>query len=344
MLANSLNFKVTITMMKNYNILLNFPVSLTAKRNLSLLHTSSLTPLNPWFITGFADAESSFRLNIYKSKNVKIGWSVIPTFSIELHGKDKLLLESIKSYFSSGFAGNKVGGISINKRDGQLVYSVNSIKELAIIVKHFDKYPLITQKRADFQLFKSAVELMSRKEHLKPEGLRKIVSLRASINEGLTPILKESFADITPVLRPVVEDQEVKDLNWLSGFVTGDGCFLINIFKSSAMKSGFQVKLAFSISQHSRDEQLMRSLKEYLDCGNYQPHSSLDVGNFFVTGFSDIADKIIPLFKKYKIEGVKALDFADFCKVAQLMKNKDHLNQEGLEQIQKIKAGMNRGR
>jgi hypothetical protein len=227
-------------------------------------------------------------------------------FSIELHGKDKLLLESIKSYFSSGFAGNKVGSISINKRDGQLIYSVNSIKELAIIVKHFDKYPLITQKRADFQLFKSAVELMSRKEHLKPEGLRKIVSLRASINEGLTPILKESFADITPVLRPVVKDQEVKDLNWLSGFVTGDGCFLINIFKSSAMKSGFQVKLAFYISQHSRDEQLMRSLEEYLDCGNYQPHSSLDVGNFVVTGFTDIAEKIIPLFKKYKLEVVKA--------------------------------------
>jgi len=48
--------------------------------------------LNPWFITGFADAEASFRLNIHKSKNVKIGWGVIPTFSIELHGKDKLLL------------------------------------------------------------------------------------------------------------------------------------------------------------------------------------------------------------------------------------------------------------
>jgi hypothetical protein len=67
-------------------------------------------------------------------------------------GKDKLLLESIKSYFSSGFAGNKVGGISINKRDGQLVYSVNSIKELAIIVEHFDKYPLITQKKSGFSI------------------------------------------------------------------------------------------------------------------------------------------------------------------------------------------------
>ena len=110
------------------------------------------------------------------------------------------------------------------------------------------------------------------------------------------------------------------------------------------MKSGFQVKLSFQVTQHSREEQLMRSLEKYLDCGNYQPHSKLDVGNFVVTGFSDIAEKIIPLFKKYKIEGAKALDFADFCKAAELIKNKEHLTKEGLEQIRKIKAGMNRGR
>jgi hypothetical protein len=148
-------------------------------------HTSATPTLHPWFITGFADAEASFRLNIYKNKNVKIGWGVIPAFSIELHGKDKLLLESIKSYFSSGFAGNKVGTICINKRDGQLVYSVNSIKELAIIVEHFDKYPLTTQKRADFQLFKWAVEMINRKEHLTMEGLQLIVGIRASLNKGL---------------------------------------------------------------------------------------------------------------------------------------------------------------
>jgi len=35
------------------------------------------------------------------------------------------------------------------------------------------------------------------------------------------------------------------------------------------------------------------------------------------------------------------LDFADFCKVAELMKNKAHLTQEGLEEIRQIKAGMN---
>jgi hypothetical protein len=43
---------------------------------------------------------------------------------------------------------------------------------------------------------------------------------------------------------------------------------------------------------------------------------------------------------------VKAKDFvrSDFCKVAELIRQKKHLTAEGLGQIRKIKAGMNRGR
>jgi hypothetical protein len=38
------------------------------------------------------------------------------------------------------------------------------------------------------------------------------------------------------------------------------------------------------------------------------------------------------------------LDYLDWCKVAELMKNKAHLTEEGLSKIRKIKAGMNKGR
>jgi hypothetical protein len=55
-------------------------------------------------------------------------------------------------------------------------------------------------------------------------------------------------------------------------------------------------------------------------------------------------DKIIPFFQKYQIKGAKSYDFEDFCKVAELIKNKAHLTQDGLDQIRKIRAGMNRGR
>ena len=63
-----------------------------------------------------------------------------------------------------------------------------------------------------------------------------------------------------------------------------------------------------------------------------------------VTKFDDIVNIIIPFYNKYPIHGVKALDFKDFCLVAEMMKEKKHLTQKGLELIRKIKAGMNRGR
>jgi hypothetical protein len=47
------------------------------------------------------------------------------------------------------------------------------------------KYPLLTQKRADFELFKLVAEMVYRKEHLTMEGQHKIVSIRAAINNGL---------------------------------------------------------------------------------------------------------------------------------------------------------------
>lgn len=71
-----------------------------------------------------------------------------------------------------------------------------------------EKYPLITQKLVDYQLFKCVVDLMNRKEHLTPAGLQEIVNLKASINRGLSDTLKSAFPNTKPVVRPVVVNQE----------------------------------------------------------------------------------------------------------------------------------------
>ena len=63
-----------------------------------------------------------------------------------------------------------------------------------------------------------------------------------------------------------------------------------------------------------------------------------------VLKFSDIDEKIIPFFIQYKILGIKAIDFNDFCKVVTLLKQKKHLTIEGFNEILKIKSGMNSGR
>ena len=75
-------------------------------------------------------------------------------------------------------------------------FRVESVKDLVLVISHFDKYPLITQKQVDYLLFKQAYELMERKEDLTKQGLYKLVAIKASINWGLSDELKAAF--LTP--------------------------------------------------------------------------------------------------------------------------------------------------
>jgi hypothetical protein len=96
------------------------------------------------------------------------------------------------------------------------------------------------------------------------------------------------------------------------------------------------------ITQHSRDEEfLINCLIKYLGCGKYYSRSNKEYGELIVEKFTDIVEIIIPFFDKYKLQGAKQKDFEDFKKVALLMQDKVHLTSQGLEEIRKIKSGMN---
>jgi LAGLIDADG endonuclease len=105
-----------------------------------------------------------------------------------------------------------VGNITNHGKDS-IQLRITSIKELEVIINHFDNHPLITQKLADYQLFKEAYNLVKNKNHLELEGLKKIVAIKATINKGLSVELrtKEAFPDVIPVPRPLVQNQEIKD-------------------------------------------------------------------------------------------------------------------------------------
>lgn len=64
------------------------------------------------------------------------------------------------------------------------------------------------------------VNLVDKKEHLTTEGLLNIVSIKASMNQGLSSQLKKAFPNIIPVTRPLVLDQKIKDPFWLAGFAS----------------------------------------------------------------------------------------------------------------------------
>lgn len=180
----------------------------------------SLIKLDPWFVTGFTDGEGSFSISITPKNTSKVGYNVKIFFLINLHLKDLILLKSIESFFG-------VGCVYIKKPGNIATYMVQSKDELEIIIKHFNNYPLISSKLADFLLFKQAFEVFKNKEHLTPAGLRNIVAIKASANRGLSEKIQAAFPNIVPVDRPRVLDQIIKDPNWIAGFSSAEVVFIL---------------------------------------------------------------------------------------------------------------------
>lgn len=288
--------------------------------------------LNPSFISGFSDAEGSFVVTILNNPRYKIGWNVQARFQIKLHEKDRALLLLIQNYFYN------VGYISTLKGGSTVEFRVSDITSLNnIIIPHFEKYTLITNKYKDFIIFKQIVSLMSENKHTTLEGLKEILEYRASLNWGLSKNLKESFPSIVPVKRVEIEDNILSNLpsNWVAGFSAGESNFFITI-------SGNKVWLRFSIAQDSRDILLLKSLVEFFNCGYIAQYKNRKVCEFIVTKINDIIIYIIPFFEKYKIEGSKYKDYVNFKEAAILIKNKEHLTEKGLNKIIELKNSMNK--
>lgn len=304
-----------------------------------IINPCSLVALNPLFVTGFSDGEGCFSVSFSKkiNKEKKIFWEIRPDYTIHLHKRDHTILEKLKSFFG-------VGNIRINRIDNSALYSVRSVSELSyVVIPHFDKYCLLTQKRADFLMFKWIVELMKEKKHLSSAGLQDIVNIRASMNNALSLTLKTAFPNTIPAPRPLIIGQIIKDPFWLSGFTGAEGCFFVSIHKDSKYNSGAKLQLRFTLTQHIRDIELMNSIINFFNCGVVTIRSNGAAVDYSVKKLSDLTEKIIPFFKKYPFQGVKVKDFENFSQIADLMNNKAHLTSEGLKKINVIKARINKG-
>nr|YP_009364289.1 hypothetical protein [Ophiocordyceps sinensis]ARF03398.1 hypothetical protein [Ophiocordyceps sinensis]QDH07211.1 hypothetical protein [Ophiocordyceps sinensis] len=299
------------------------------------LHNNNL---NPNYVSGFIDAEGCFHISTLTNSNLKLGVSVRSIFQISLHKKDKVLLEKIRDFFD-------VGRIAM-RSDDAVVYEVSSIKDVEIILNHFETYPLITDKWADLQLFKQVVELMVNKEHLTMEGLTKIVNLKASMNFGTMPkSIVSLFPAINPIKRPVKGDFTIYHPYWVVGYIEGEGMFFINIYKRKDTVLGEGVKLVFKITQDRRNLALLESFINIFTVGKvYRQSPTVNVLDFMITGLTDITKYVLPFFQAHPLQGAKRKDYNDFVKVAGLIKSKAHLNKDGLEQIRSIKLGMNSNR
>jgi hypothetical protein len=133
--------------------------------------------LNPNWVTGFTDGEGTFYIGINQNSTMSIGYQVLPEFRIVQHQRDIKLLYELKKFFQAGV-------VRVN-HDDRYELRIRSLKHInQIVIPHFERYPLETQKKFDFIKFKKVINLMNQNQHLEIDGLKKIIQISSKMNRG----------------------------------------------------------------------------------------------------------------------------------------------------------------
>jgi len=251
--------------------------------------------------------------------------------------KDRSLVLKIQEYFGG------IGLVSNPNNNSTVEFRVHALKDITnVIIPHFDNYPLLTKKYSDYVLFKNVINLMLEKQHTNLKGIQKIMNTRASMNWGLSDQLKKAF----PNTIPIIKEQRVINYNilvhskkWIAGFSTGESNFYIAINKSKTTESIY-ASLRFSIAQDLRNIALLESLVGFFKCGYVVRYEKRSIAEFVVTRIDDIINHVIPLFEEYNIAGSKYSNYCSFKRAALMVKNKEHLKENGLKEILLLKDKM----
>ena len=143
------------------------------------------------------------------------------------------------------------------------------------------------------------------------------------------------------------QQERLKTVGWIVGFVDGEGCFSITVQRSPSMTTGWQVFPEFVVTQGEKSLQALQDLQSFFGCGRIFINSRSDnhredLYRFCVRSVKDLRKKIIPFFQEHSLRTAKNEDFVKFVQVLDLMGEQRHLKVEGLKEIASIAQTMNR--
>ena len=132
------------------------------------------------------------------------------------------------------------------------------------------------------------------------------------------------------------------DINsYITGFVDGEGCFLVSFSLRSKMKLGIEVRPSFSVSQHKRSQDIIFFLQRFFRCGGVRFSNKDQNYKYEVRNITELVKIIIPHFKKYPLMTAKKDEFERFAKICELIYSNHHLSKVGLEEILMLSEKLN---
>ena len=144
------------------------------------------------------------------------------------------------------------------------------------------------------------------------------------------------------------QQERLRFIGWITGFVDGEGCFTISFFKhpKSRLRLKWQVFPEFVITQGMRTKGAIKKVKKYFGCGEIYLNKRHDnhhehLIKYVVRSREDLLTRIIPFFKRYPLLSAKRKDFRIFAKVIKMMNKGEHLKKNGLGRIRLMVREMN---
>ena len=132
------------------------------------------------YISGYVDGEGCFAVAINRNRMCRSGYQLVPEFHVSQNGDRAQVLRVIKERFGG------CGYIKPNgKRDRAVVYVVRRRRDLLErVIPFFERSPLISAKREEFEKFAAIVRAMALEEHRTPRGFSHLLDEALSMNGG----------------------------------------------------------------------------------------------------------------------------------------------------------------
>jgi hypothetical protein len=143
------------------------------------------------YLAGFADGEGCFYVGIVPARTTKFGWQIIVEFRVSQNPQGKRILEAFRERLGCGT-------IKPNHRlsltDKTSVFVVRDQSELlSKVVPFFERYPIHSGKRMQFEKFKTVLLMIQEGKHLTREGFIDIVEIASQMNSKNKRYRKEKI-------------------------------------------------------------------------------------------------------------------------------------------------------
>ncbi|CAO3683407.1 unnamed protein product [Rhizopus stolonifer] len=279
------------------------------------------------YLAGLWEGDGS--IWIPKTTHAPSGKRYTPHFYITFHDKDYPLVLALQKL---------IGGTIRNKSENHayvlIISSINGLQNVIYLMNGYLRTPKVHQ-------FNKLIQWIN----TKPDG----VGLDPG---GYSPPGAKNFST-EPIVCNDVDTSPIISNAWLSGFIDADGSFDVKVReKSSDGKGKNRAEARLRIEQRIIDQSTQLSyysvIKSIASSLGVELNTSLHnegIEYYIVSVTSPAKLKtLINYLDTYPLFSSKLLNYLDFKSCVNLMLSREHLTEQGRDNIKTIKAGMNRKR